>query len=434
MKNFTKTARFLFLFVLSGLFSIKAISQTGQALDFDGTNDYVEIPYNTILANPLSVEVWVKIKALSTYEAIVSSGRNSAGIAQGFALHVLNGKWVLYVANGTTPPLLLTGPSVTLNTWTHLAATYNPITHDVVLYVNGAQAATQNITIDPNPSYPIRIGAGNNEGSPAFFLNGQIDDVRFWGKTLSPAEIAANMYKQFDGTESDLIAYYSFNEGIANGDNTSPAVNTLNDLAPGHFNGTLYNFTLNGTSSNWVGSNLVLPVNLVSFTGSNHGTQNDLSWTTATEENSSYFEIQRSTDGISFSEIGKVAASGNSNNTRNYTYTDNNLSSASNIYYYRLKLVDKDGAAKYSPVINIKTGISVSITKVYPNPTIGNFTITINDKSLLNTKVSLSDISGKTVKIIPLTQNETRVDIAGLVKGMYILKFENGKSVKVIKE
>jgi hypothetical protein len=239
------------------------------------------------------------------------------------------------------------------------------------------------------------------------------------------------MNNSLSGTELSLLSYYNFNEGVGNGDNTTPPVNTLNDLSPYHANGTLFNFALNGTSSNWV-SVSALPVNLINFTGTNKDGTNLLQWSTASEQNSSRFEVERSENGSDFSTVGTVAAAGNSDKVINYQYEDRPLSNAS-IYYYRLKMVDKDGSTKYSNVVIIKNSTS-ALSTVFPNPARDRITININDNSLLNSKAVITDLNGKVLQSITLSQTATPVNISQYMRGMYVVKFVDGSSVKVVKE
>jgi hypothetical protein len=97
----------------------------------------------------------------------------------------------------------------------------------------------------------------------------------------------------------------------------------------------------------------VTPVELLSFTGSKVADHITLMWVTALEENSSYFSIEKSDDGINFSEIGTVNAQGNSSNPVTYEFEDRQFNSGS---YYRLRMVDKDGSYKYSSVQFLETG------------------------------------------------------------------------------
>jgi hypothetical protein len=281
------------------------------------------------------------------------------------------------------------------------------------------------------------LGAGNTGvgGAPNDFFSGQLDNLSMWQTTIIQSQINANMiHPQLTGTEPNLLAYYSFNEGIANGNNTTPppGINSLIDKSANHFNGTLNNFALNGNSSNWIGSDNTLPINLINFSGAGKDGSNLLQWSTASEQNSAYFEIQRSGNGTDFTTIANVNAAGNSNLTKNYQYNDEQLSPSS-VYYYRLKMVDIDGTSKFSSIIFIRNSIS-GVTAVYPNPARDQITINIADKSLVNTQALLSDLNGKVLQRISLTQASTQVNISSYVSGMYLLKFKDGKTIKIVKE
>jgi hypothetical protein len=98
-----------------------------------------------------------------------------------------------------------------------------------------------------------------------------------------------------------------------------------------------------------------LPVNLLTFKGTKSGSKATLYWVTASEKNSSYFSVEKSDDGINFSEIGIVSAQGTSNNIVNYKFDDDHFNK---LCYYRLKMVDKDGSFTYSSVQFLETGNS----------------------------------------------------------------------------
>jgi len=93
----------------------------------------------------------------------------------------------------------------------------------------------------------------------------------------------------------------------------------------------------------------VLPVGLTFFTSSISGNDIQLLWQTATESNSSYFEIESSRDGTQFISLGVRNAEGNSSSNINYSFTDTNVESG--VHYYRLKQFDKDGHFTYSKII-----------------------------------------------------------------------------------
>jgi hypothetical protein len=115
-----------------------------------------------------------------------------------------------------------------------------------------------------------------------------------------------------------------------------------------------------------------LPVELTAFTATAEGTRAvRLAWATASEKNSQFFEVERSLDGRAFARIGTVAAAGSSSNTRAYKLLDANPPIHQSTIYYRLRPVDLDGSATYSPVRTVAlTGAAAGLS-LYPNPARG---------------------------------------------------------------
>lgn len=107
-----------------------------------------------------------------------------------------------------------------------------------------------------------------------------------------------------------------------------------------------------------------LPVELVRFVGQRRGSEVRLSWETASERNSAYFEVERSTDGRSFTSIGQVNAAGTSAVPRSYGFTDAQLLAGT--IYYRLRQVDVDGKSYYSKVVPVQVAELTGV--VVPNP------------------------------------------------------------------
>tara|TARA_B110000967_G_C18855239_1_gene546846 strand:+ start:778 stop:1566 length:789 start_codon:yes stop_codon:yes gene_type:complete len=96
--------------------------------------------------------------------------------------------------------------------------------------------------------------------------------------------------------------------------------------------------------------NITLPVDLISFEAEREEDNIKLNWSTASEENNDYFEIQKSYDGEVFTPIGYVDGAGNSNEVLDYSYTDSETNKA----YYRLKQLDYDGEFEYSDIVVVK--------------------------------------------------------------------------------
>lgn len=191
-------------------------------------------------------------------------------------------------------------------------------------------------------------------------------------------------------------------------------------------------FSVSGFSGFWVNTSMsTLPLKLISFNGSYKGDTNQLEWETADEINTKEFVIERSQDGVRFTAISAIPASGNGNHV--YSYHDN--FGGSDYVYYRLKMIDQDGKFTYSSIIWIKRtserNISVS---VFPNPVKNLTTISISDNLLIGSKVYLSDLSGKTVKSFVINRKFEILDMSQFTAGIYLLRLQNGTVQKIIKE
>lgn len=171
------------------------------------------------------------------------------------------------------------------------------------------------------------------------------------------------------------------------------------------------------------------PLELLSFSCISPGDNNVLQWQTAHEVNTREFIIERSLDGIQFSEAGKLA----SNNTEKnlYYYTDN--LSLSEAIFYRLKMVDRDGSYKYSQVIRVKneTGNTLQIA---PNPAANSISL-----NRLKTEglIELSDMQGKVLRKIKVTAQSLKIDLTAYPSGLYLIKYfgKQGTAVqKIIKQ
>ena len=127
----------------------------------------------------------------------------------------------------------------------------------------------------------------------------------------------------------------------------------------GSFNQTKYyravvqNGTCSSINSSYVKITVAtgLPIELLYFNGTAHGRINNLYWSTASENNNDYFNIEKSSDDEIWVDIDKQKGAGNSSTQLYYSFSDNNVEKIIN--YYRLKQTDYDGNFKYSDIISI---------------------------------------------------------------------------------
>lgn len=174
-----------------------------------------------------------------------------------------------------------------------------------------------------------------------------------------------------------------------------------------------------------------LPVSILNFKGSIKNNEALLSWNTATEFNNRGFEIQRSKDGRTFSDIGFISGAGTTTQAKTYSYTDVTLKDfAAATTYYRLKQMDKDGKASYSNVIPLSLQNILS-WKLYPNPLKDKLTVELDLTT--DTKVSVQVIS-KDGKLLlnadkgTLLQGQQQLtfNIANLASGSYFVRVKAG--------
>ncbi len=179
-----------------------------------------------------------------------------------------------------------------------------------------------------------------------------------------------------------------------------------------------------------------LPVTWLRFDAERRGTDAWLQWSTASEQNSKQFVIERSTDGQRFTAIGSVAAAGNSQQQRHYQYTDSRIDKlAAEWLYYRLQQVDLDGRHHYSAIARV-AGNKAAVVRalVYPNPTQATAHISLGDRKLIGTQAQLFDQSGKLLQNIRISSQLQAVDLSSYINGVYYIKLANKEILRVVKQ
>lgn len=184
-----------------------------SALKFNGTSDYVEIPYSSALnTSEFTTSFWVKVEGGQGHRSPLTS--RDGYPQQGYFIYANpDNKWEFIVGKGNGWDSIV-GPNLVLNTWTHLAATLKG--NQIKLYINGkleAEKTVSNYVL--NTARPLRIGAGSTEGGPSYLFTGQIDQVQIWNKARSEEEIQSDMNRRLTGNEPGLVGYWQFTGGIA---------------------------------------------------------------------------------------------------------------------------------------------------------------------------------------------------------------------------
>jgi hypothetical protein len=226
--------------------------QEGASLNFDGIDDKVSLgtPLNGLLdgLNTFTVEAWVNPSTQTGLGCIIGNyNTTSANGQMQFLLRRDNDQYSFWVDAGSGFQSVFSGAgTVSVNSWQHIAGRWNG--SEISIFVNGVQ---MNVTTGvtganfANTTNPIHIGANSmNEN-----FSGNIDQVRLWYSALNPATISANMSCGYHAFAPSLLAIYNFNEGIAGGNNATNTI--LYDVTNSGYNGTLINFALSGSTSNF---------------------------------------------------------------------------------------------------------------------------------------------------------------------------------------
>jgi hypothetical protein len=263
--------KIIFILLITTSAFINSNAQPVNALNFDGVDDYVKIgpggpPGPTGMypaGSSYTKEAWINYAGISAanYENIVSSW--DAFWIDGGNLAASNNININANVQVRDPNPIVIGH------WVHVAVTYDAGTTLLTLYKNGVLVDVNNGA--PSVSTQMYIGAWHDGTSPVYTMNGSIDEVRIYNVALTAAQIQADMVSTASAVPGNLLAYYNFDigSGTALADVTG---NTIND-------GTLFNFALTGSTSNWLESYaMVLPT---ATAGTNiTGTSFDANWTT----------------------------------------------------------------------------------------------------------------------------------------------------------
>lgn len=171
-----------------------------------------------------------------------------------------------------------------------------------------------------------------------------------------------------------------------------------------------------------------LPVSLTSFVANLNDNKVILKWSTASEINLNHFIVERSLNGTTFNEVGMAFANGATNSNTDYLYPDNISGVASDIIYYRLKMVDIDGKVQYSSIriIRISKNEEKSISlSAYPNPVVSELRVTIpanwQNKNVIYQIFALNGKLMNSKQTANSSQTET-LNTEKLSSGIYIIK------------
>jgi hypothetical protein len=199
--------------------SVLTICPSGSALEFDGINDYIDVPDSDSLsigAGDYTICAWIKPESLGggTYgQAIVFKAKDNSD--KEFIFHQNGGKLSIEVEkNSNNRKAETTTLPVTTNIWQHVAVTFESSSLTPTFYHNGQiQLSISNINALPDQlDDPLCIGRWGGTYNNYYF-EGVIDEVAIYNRTLSDQEVQYLMDSYPDDTDPSLVGYWSFDEG-----------------------------------------------------------------------------------------------------------------------------------------------------------------------------------------------------------------------------
>lgn len=257
-----------------------------------------------------------------------------------------------------------------------------------------------------------------------------ITDEEYWDLDRVGGASAVNVIMDFTGnsmanaTDLNNLRVARFNESlmqwVSEGNTATSGTPTTQ--------GTITSAAVSSFSFFTLGSSVALnalPIELAAFTATPEGKTVRLDWNTVSELNNAFFHIERSANGLDFSDIGKVAGAGTSRVPLVYTFTDQQPLSGWN--YYRLRQEDTDGKYTHSPVQAVfmdKTDDKRGLL-LFPNPAVTTLNLKTNHGVAADDRVEILDHTGYRVYYFSAFEAiKVPMDVSQLPAGMYIVRLQ----------
>jgi hypothetical protein len=466
--------------------SMPAVAYTG-AKTGNKPNLYGELPRASTTdkidfgTEDFTIQVRVKMNNAigDLYPPIISNKDWSAGANAGFALawHTQTLKFNFTTTSGTRGTDLDTEINLGDGRWHYVTIVVKRSNGRIYAFDGGVLKAIKDIAymngLNATTAFPINIAADGMAGEtttsyPSTYFNGNITHVRIFKGALSEKEIRGNWKNDnLDATAPEWSKLVFYNKGnVLNADQlvgttvpgaantnitlktngagviptTLTAINAvthdeetppfsyavpatvlrfLDVPIPANYDGEV----LAGVTAN--PANSPLPVKLISFVGTPSQMGVNLKWTVATEDNVNHYEVQRKVGGGQFVKIGEVKATGTS------IYNTVDINPFAGVNYYRLKVIDNNGASEIKDPIAIDFKLSTGIDILYPNPVVNDeLNLNLIGRKLAEYSFKIVNTGGKTLQkgtILNQEGNHSAIKLdKSIPSGIYFLYLVNG--------
>jgi len=261
-------------------------------------------------------------------------------------------------------------------------------------------------------------GQGNPNAIFIIKINGAFSTNASSAVKLINGASSCNVFWQVEGAVS--MAVNSTMRGTIIANNAAISM-TPGDSLEGRALSTTGALAVNGIWAYNDCAILVLPINLLSFTGACSMQNVLLKWSTATEANNNYFSVERSADGINWQVVGTVEGSGSSSIPHTYSLIDKQQSEQT-ILYYRIMQTDFTGNNEYGNIIMVEKCESDAIENlsIYPNPSSGKFDILFTgDKSQISSTEIFNSLGEK---VYQSNRFQSNFNLSNNAPGIYFVQ------------
>ncbi len=164
----------------------------------------------------------------------------------------------------------------------------------------------------------------------------------------------------------------------------------------------------------------ILPTHILSFSGNKQGNDVLLNWVIDIASDYDYFTIEKSEDGLLFTEIGNVMADQFPGN-HTFSFTDKNIGAGN--FYYRIKVIQKNGSVIYSNIVRISNGDLINFYRVSPNPATDFISIE-SKQNAADVDIIIYDAKGRQVKKIAKASftGAIQVPLTNFTNGVYFIE------------
>lgn len=402
-------------------------------LNFGAVNDYVDCGNGSslqITGNTITLEAYVNFNSFGSSPAFGNIINKDDITENGYMLRAGgNGVINFVIASAGWNELFSPDNTINLNQWHHISGVYDGVNFKI--YVDGIEVASQPLSVNIG-----NVAANLNLGKDSYFqkrfIDASLDEVRIWNVARTAEQINSSKNCELQGDETGLVAYYQFNQGLGAGNNTSEV--TILDATTNNNNGTLTNFTLSGTTSNWLSGSPIAPKALITEQPQNlvYSESNPIVFT-VTASNVTTYQWEYSEDGgLSWEPLSDSLTDPDvsGSQTHELTLSGNDLIFTTELKF-RVVLNAESECSAISTEVEVSETLGVDVTannaiQVYPNPAKDNISITL--PSAQESKITVYDSNGRLLLNKTETTTKSIIDLSNYEAGVYLLKIEVNQS------